>query len=453
MKTLELLALLGFLALPVASGCGGSKDDDTETGDDDDSGDDDDDTTTSGDDDDDTGDDDDDDDDTGDDDDDDDTTLDCSERPTDIPTARGEIEGVWSPVSRKFMFFGGDEGIPVDCFPNTSFVADTWVWEEDCGNWRKIEGDQPPATARYAHGYDPLRDRFVMFGGRYRNGTSGLYTLRDETWAFSFETETWEKLDEGGPGDRAILSGAVAGDRFVIFGGTASTDGGNYNPLLGDVWIFDLENNTWEELPTTGGGPGGRVFATTASDGEDSIWVYGGGDENAFLGPFFDDLWKLDLSTGEWTLADDGTQFNTPAGRIWADLNYNPVTGELVMWAGHDDEDLGNTNQIYSWSDSERWTKVEGGDEVLAGANGFCDFPADFTTFEEGTPERRYGAAAAITEEGVMLTFGGKTDCGIINDFWSYDLEDNEWDMLLRATDGESCVRAFDPDSCSSLCF
>jgi len=437
MKNLELWALLGLFALAPA--CGGGSDDDTETGDDDD-------------DDDDTGDD--DDDTAGDDDDDDDTTeVDCSERPTDIPTARGEIEGTFSPLSRRFVFFGGDEGIPIDCRSQTDFVADTWLWEEDCGNWREVEGDQPEPTARYAHGYDPVRDRFLIHGGRYRNGLSGDYTLRSDLWAFSFDTEEWELLSDGGPSARAIHAGAVAGDQFVIFGGTGSTDGLSYTPLYDDVWVFDLTSETWTELDTTGGGPGGRVFHAMASDGGETVYVYAGGDENAFFGPFFTDLWALDLASGEWTQADDGSQFNTPDGRIWPDLLFDEATGGLVMWAGHDDQALGNTNQLYTWSEADRWTKVEGGDEVDAGSNGFCDFPADFTTFEEGTPERRYGAAAALTDDGQLLTFGGKTDCGIINDFWAYDLDTNEWTMHLRATDGESCVRAFDPDSCSSLCF
>lgn len=438
MRTLTLLALFG--AIGFAPACGGGGDDDpTATGDDDDTtGDDDDGTPTP----------------TGDDDDDTTAPLDCSTRPTDIPTARGEIEGVFSPLSRKFVFFGGDEGIPVNCQSQTDFVADTWLWEEDCGNWRKVEStDGPMATARYAHGYDPVRDRFLIHGGRFRDGTSGNYTLRNGLWAFDFATETWSLLSQDGPSKRAIHAGAVAGDRFVVFGGTGSTDGLSYVPLYSDVWVYDLAANTWTELPTTGG-PGGRVFHAMTSDGGDELYVYAGGDENAFFGPFYRELWMLDLTDGSWTMLDDASAFKAPDGRIWPDLMYDEVSGQLVMWAGHDDQAMGNTNQLYTWSfDGTGWDKVRMGDSLDAGSNGFCDFPADFVAVDANAPERRYGAASAMTGDGTLLTFGGKTDCGIINDLWRFDLATAGWERLLRATDGESCVRAFDPDSCSSLCF
>ena len=442
MRHLTLLALFGAFAFAPA--CSGGKDDDTTTGDDDDdtagddddvTGDDDDDTTVIGDDDDDT------------------TVVDCSTRPTDIPTARGEIEGTFSPLSRQFVFFGGDEGIPVNCSSQTDFVADTWLWEEDCGNWRQVEGTMPSPRARYAHGYDPVRDRFLIHGGRFRDGTSGDYTLNDELWAYDFAAETWAQLATGGPSRRAIHAGAVAGDRFVIFGGTGSTDGLSYVPLYSDVWMFDLTSETWSELPTNGG-PGGRVFHAVTSDGGDSLYVYAGGDENAFFGPFYAELWELDLVTGDWAVIDDASAYKAPDPRIWPDLMYDESTGNLVMWAGHDDQAMGNTNQLYTWSfDGTGWNKLEQGDKLDAGSNGFCDFPADFVEIDDASPERRYGAAAAMTDDGRLLTFGGKTDCGIINDFWSYDLAATTWTMHLRATDGESCVRAFDPASCSTLCF
>ena len=180
--------------------------------------------------------------------------LDCSTRPTDIPTARGEMEGVWSPASQRMVFFGGDQGVPVNCSSQTDFVGDTWLWEDDCQNWRQVDGDAPNAMARYAAALDPVGDRMVVFGGRFRNGTEGDYTLRDKTWAFSFATETWTELDAGtGPSARAIHAGVVADGRFIVYGGTGSRSGTNYNPVYDETWAFNLTSNAWEQLPTTGG--------------------------------------------------------------------------------------------------------------------------------------------------------------------------------------------------------
>lgn len=378
--------------------------------------------------------------------------VDCASRPTEIPTARGEIEGGWSPAAGRFVFFGGDQGVPEQCMSQTEFVADTWVWESDCGNFRAIAGDGPARAARYAAGYDPEGDRWWIHGGRFRDGTSGPYTLRSTLWSFGFADEAWTKQSGDGPSARAIHAGAVAGGRFVIYGGTGSTDGLSYSPLYDDVWTYDLATDTWSELPTVGVSPGGRVFHAMASDGADRVFVFGGGDQNAFTGPFYADLWVLSLSSGTWTQLHDGKGPRAPDGRIWADLFHDAAGDRLLVWAGHDDTDLGNTNQLWAFDlVDQTWSQLAVGDVVAAGANGFCDFPADFVEPDLEAPERRYGAASALTDDGRLVTFGGKTDCGIINDLWTYDLTGAAWTRQLRATDGESCIRAY--DDCSTLCF
>ncbi len=384
------------------------------------------------------------------DDDDDDAVVDCSTRPTDIPTARGEVEGVYSPVSDRFVFFGGDAGVPVNCSSQTDFEADTWIYEEDCGNWRQITGEGPLPGARYAAGYDPVRDRFLIWGGRFREGTAGDYTLRKKGYAFSFEDETWSEIPEG-PTARAIHAGTIAGDRFVIYGGTGSTNGANYPPVYDETWVLDLASDTWTQLDTNPG-PGGRIFHAMASDGADKVWLYGGGDENAFFGPFYTDVWELDLATGTWSELHDGNGRGIPEGRIGADLHYDEANNQLIIFGGHDITDLGNNNQIHVFDlATNTFSTLREGDVIDAGSNGFCDFPADFVAIEEGSPERRYLSASTLTDDGRMYVFGGKTDCGIINDLWTYDLTGDAWTNHTRATDGESCVRAY--DDCSSLCF
>ncbi len=84
-------------------------------------------------------------------------------------------------------------------------------------------------------------------------------------------------------------------------------------------------------------------------------------------------------------------------------------------------------------------------------SNGFCDFPADFTAVDAESPERREAQVSAVTEDGQLLTFGGKTDCGIINDAWSYDIASDAWTQLVRASVGESCVRI--ARDCETLCY
>ena len=68
-------------------------------------------------------------------------------------------------------------------------------------------------------------------------------------------------------------------------------------------------------------------------------------------------------------------------------------------------------------------------------------------------PERRYAGAAAINGES-LIVFGGKTDCGQVNDLWTWDLGDETWTERSDATFGEICFRTFaHPEDCESLCF
>ena len=77
--------------------------------------------------------------------------------------------------------------------------------------------------------------------------------------------------------------------------------------------------------------------------------------------------------------------------------------------------------------------------------------PADFTKIDPDGPERRAGAAVAMTDDGQMLVFGGKTDCGNANDVWSLNLATDTWELRSKANEGEVCLRF--SDSCSSMCF
>jgi hypothetical protein len=48
--------------------------------------------------------------------------------------------------------------------------------------------------------------------------------------------------------------------------------------------------------------------------------------------------------------------------------------------------------------------------------------------------------------------FGGRTDCGSIDDVWSW--RGAEFDERLPATEGEACLRWRDePERCGDMCF
>jgi hypothetical protein len=379
--------------------------------------------------------------------------VDCSGRPIAVPSARGEIEGIWDAERGRMLVFAGDRGTPVMCMNQTEFVAEVWAFHTDCDNFEQLApGQGMPARGRYAIALDSARGRALLHGGRYRAGTSGTYTLYDDLWSFDLATDTWIELpSNGGPSPRSNHVAAVVDDRLLIFGGNASNDGLNFIPL-DDTWVFDLDAEVWSQVNTTNT-PAARLFhaATVTPDGKTFI-IYGGGDQNAFLGPFFRDLWALQLgpdgTTGTWTLLDDGQL--GPPGTTWGDLVFDAAGQRVILWAGHDDGALGNTNTLWAWETSS-WEQLETGDVLDVGANGFCDFPADFVTPDLDAPERRSAGASVLTDTGELLIFGGKTDCGLINDVWSWSLAEQTWTERSPATVGEICLRAY--ANCQTMCF
>ncbi len=373
----------------------------------------------------------------------------CDERPIDIPTGRGEIGGVYDTTNERFVFFGGNEAVPINCAPGaTDFLGETWVYETDCNNFRLLDpADSPKKRGRYAAGLDSGGRRMLVHGGRFRAGDSGDYTVFGDTWAFDLDSDSWSKITGSGPSDRSNHSGSVVGDAWVMFGGNSAASGASFTPL-DDTWSFDLTTDSWSEINTSSAPPP-RLYHSTASDG-DRLYVYGGGDENAFIGDFHGDMWALDPNGGDWTELHDGSG-NAPIPRIWANLEYDAGGNRLILFGGHDDGILGNNNELWSFNlDTNKWKNLAEGDVYNSPQIDVCDFPADFTTIDEDAPERRDAAATGVAN-GELILFGGKTDCGNANDVWTWSFTSEEWTNVSIATEGEVCLRAY--QECSTMCF
>ncbi len=381
------------------------------------------------------------------------SVVDCSTRSFDLPSTRGEVSGVWDSARGRMVFFGGDEGMPENCIPRPEFVAETWAFHPDCDNFEELaaDGTAPPLRARHATALDAERSRMIVHGGRWRESDSGNYDLYTDLWAFDLTTDTWSELPStDGPRARVAHSMVVSGDQLLVYGGNSTESSTSYVPMS-DVWSYDLNDNTWTRLEEDAAA-GKRHFQGSAiSDDGAKMFVYGGGDENAYTGPFFGDLWAYRIETGTWSLLHDGTG-DAPDGRIMPGLVYDGGNNRLLLWSGHDDGNLGNTNQIWSFDlSTNEWSLISGGDSYTNPAYGFCDFPPDFVEVDSASPERRYFGASVLTEDE-MLIFGGKTDCGQINDAWGWSLETEEWNERSAATFGEVCLRSSAGD-CESLCF
>lgn len=223
----------------------------------------------------------------------------------------------------------------------------------------------------------------------------------------------------------------MLGGKLYVFGGSTDTTGLNFEPQ-DDLYALDLQTLAWESITVSSMVPPARLFHAMAAD-EDSgkLFVYSGGDEGAFTGPFLPCTWAFDASTNAWSeLVADRTAI-TDSARIKLGMLARPSEQgpTLFFFGGHDDGALGNRNDVGALdSGAGAWRLAQEGDVANAGSNGACDFPADFTLVDPASPERRSSFAFAARPDGAaFVVFGGDSDCGRLNDAWWFDATAEAW--------------------------
>jgi hypothetical protein len=372
------------------------------------------------------------------------------------PPPNNSLAGVLDASGTKFVVFGGDTAVPV-CGPPSghNFIADTYVLDVGCATWTKVTAGGPSARGRQAMALDPDSNRAVLFGGRTSSGGATYVTYAD-VWTFDFATSAWTRVQTSGaaPSGRANSAAVVdaAARRLVVFGGNTSTDGATFVPQ-NDTWALDLGTGAWTQIAAGGARPPAREFHAMAIDPDARVaYVYAGGDANAFVGPFLQDVWALDLAMGTWSqITTTGTG---PGGRIEGGLVFDRVTKQLVAFAGHDDGAIGNENDLFALdvtTSPAKWTKLPPGDTPGSPPLGQCSFPPDFTKIDKQAPERRSAFAYAPRIDGHgFVVFGGGGDCGLLADSWWWSNGSGQWTNVQPSPVGLSCLRI--QTSCKGLC-
>lgn len=371
---------------------------------------------------------------------------------------RAETFSAYDSKRNRVVFFGGDIGVPVQCNPAPKPIGELWTYDVACKSFAQVTTSGGPGPrARGLAVYDPEGDRMIVFGGRYREASSGPYTVYSDVWALDLESSTWQEIATtgGGPSGRSSTAGAYDPQtkELVLFGGNSSTSGLSFTPL-DDVWALNLATGAWREIAATNQKPEARLFHSATIDPTTGrLFVYAGGGAGAFQGPFMADLWSLDLASGAWTVEHDGAS-GAPMGRIHASIAYDAKAKRVLMFAGHDDGAVGNNNDTWAFDPaSKQWTELVAPEQVQTPPPDFCLFPPDFTVPNLAAPDRRSAHVAVLDEAGGRwFVYGGKTDCGNIDDVWLFDLGTNTWQREVQATIGEACRRGKYPDQCSTLC-
>jgi hypothetical protein len=337
------------------------------------------------------------------------------------------------------------------CRPQYNLVDELWAYHLDCNNWERITttGPSPGVRARQGMTVDTLRNRALLFGGRDRVGF-GEYQNFNDVWALDLSTDTWEELATTGdaptPKSTPVVGYDAEGDRLLVFGGNTSA-GGLTLAGTNELHALDLATGVWTQIEAAGA-PSPRLWHAGAMVGN-LLFVFGGTPD--YDGPFLNDTFAFDVVAGTWQSIHDGRGV-APALRFGAEIFADVERGRVLLFGGHDNFSMGNSNDVWSLDlVSRTWSNLRPGDTLNGMALGLCEFPPDFTIPEDGSPERRYGFAHVSDGSGALIV-GGKTDCGNTNDVWRLDFEDASWESLRPTTEGEACNRS-GRTTCTELCF
>jgi hypothetical protein len=265
----------------------------------------------------------------------------------DGPGERHSPQWGYDPARQRLLVFGGYG----HHYPGgeNEYLNDVWELSLDGDpEWHEIfpSGTAPDGRLAGAAVYDPLRQRFVGFGG-----TRGLPV---DTWSLDLSGEpAWSTVDTdstGPPGSYGMTTVYdILRDRMLLFGGSTSDD---YWGVHNDVWALSLLTATpsWSRLAPSGAPPSARRSGTAILDPlRDRMIVYGGWDSQSNeTSSFLGDTWALSLSPEpHWTPLDPGGPI--PTGRDAMAAIYDPLGDRMVVFGGWSGNLMLNDTWFLGW--------------------------------------------------------------------------------------------------------
>jgi len=224
-------------------------------------------------------------------------------------------------VGDELYLFGGRTTDKVELNDFWKFNLQTCEWTEistlDCEN--------VPAARSY-HGMVAIGTKIYVFGGCGKGGR------RNDLWAFDTIAGTWCELSsENAPSPRGGPGLTATETEIWVFYGFNEKE-------LEDIFAFNIDQGTWQEVKTSGDVPTPRSVHSAVYLGEKQVFLWGGegapsevGHEGA--GVHFNDGFLLNLETNEWKKVDSS---GAPEPRGW--LASTSIPGGAAIFGGLGDD-------------------------------------------------------------------------------------------------------------------
>jgi N-acetylneuraminic acid mutarotase len=309
----------------------------------------------------------------------------------DYPLRRYGHKMLYLPEDESMFLFGGEYEYEGDVFLNN-----TWKYNYSSNTWQILSTTKSPSP-RLNQGmvYDSKNQQIILFGGLDTN----TYNQLNDTWIFDLNENQWEQLNlSNSPAIRSDMSFYYDDvvEALIIFGGYTI-----YNQLLNDTWCFYTQNNTWVEVNATNS-PIARYGHHMVYDPVNQVGLMFGG-HNFYK---FDEMWQLNTSNFEWKVLNPT---NKPKARYWHNMVYNEDEEQVTIIGGRNDPYREYLTNIWNFDiHLEEWEEIQ---------------------IDVNPPRRELSSMVYHAQSKVIVLFGGLEgfEFDSLSDLWVYDVENRSW--------------------------
>ena len=368
---------------------------------------------------------------------------------------------------------------------NSAFCIFNFTFSQTPGEWMWLSGDtitnnpgnfgiqgvpspsnEPPSLYEACEWTDQ-NGNFWLFGGLY-NGA-----VFSDLWKYDPSLNVWTWMKGPGiannnlgtygtqgvpsPSNNPPCSGFGINSWIDLNGNLWLFGGGSGNGIYNDLWRYEISTNEWTWMK----GPGVPFDTgfygikglddpanqppcrqeTSASwvDNNGDFWLFGGASHIPFTPPAFNDLWKFNVSSNNWTwmngssLTDQPSVYgikgiespaNTPGAR-WVYTRWKDNNGYLWLYGGSEPWNVGYDNRTDLWRfnpATNQWAWMNGDSSGNAStSNGVQCIPAP-----ENLPKNAFESRAAWKDQYGNFWAYIPGD-GILNSLWMYCKTTDQW--------------------------
>lgn len=199
-------------------------------------------------------------------------------------------------------------------------LSQTWAFDVATNTWSDLmPGKSPFGLMGARMAYDSESDRIILFGGADFTIFPGSPYF-DETWAYDYNTNTWEQMESQQSPLRRSYFGFTydtSVDRILAFGGNLHDDD---KDRKGEMWSYDYNSDSWSQI----------IYSGEVLDAHHPNMVYDSTSNRSFY-YVSRDFWSFDFESSTWTQLDSIPE---TSGRYFLSMAFDSTTGKLVIFGG-----------------------------------------------------------------------------------------------------------------------